>query len=127
MRSDACSWPWMPSTGPSRSFARAISIFLPVVVVLILLPAIAFADPPDPSWIAGIYDGADGDDIVSLVYDTTAAKAVAKAAAKAAALTEILPHPLSAASRISEPSTATGLRANQDSRGPPSTRPVTRQ
>src|SRR5215470_8477303 len=48
------------------------SILLPVVLALILLPAIAFASPPDPSWIAGIYDGADGDDIVNLVYDTSA-------------------------------------------------------
>jgi hypothetical protein len=118
MRSDSCSRQWMPSTGPSCSFGRAISIFLPVVVVLILLPAIAFADPPDPSWVAGIYDGADGDDIVSLVYDTTAAKA--------AALPEILPHPLSETSRILEPSTVPDLRASQDSRGPPSTRLVTR-
>jgi len=46
---------------------------LPVLLALILLPAIAFASPPDPSWIAGIYDGADGDDIVSLVYETSAA------------------------------------------------------
>src|SRR5262249_49902328 len=45
------------------------------IVALILLPAIAFASPPDPSWIAGIYDGTDGDDVVSLVYDTAAAHA----------------------------------------------------
>src|SRR5215472_4131976 len=45
------------------------------IVALILLPAIAFASPTDPSWIAGIYDGADGDDIVSLVDDTLVAHA----------------------------------------------------
>ena len=56
----------------------ALAALLPrtvAIVALILLPAIAFASPPDPSWIAGIYDGADGDDIVSLVYDTAAAHA----------------------------------------------------
>jgi len=53
------------------------SILLPVLLALILLPAIAFASPPDPSWIAGIYDGADGDDIVNLVYETSAASAAA--------------------------------------------------
>ena len=53
----------------------AFTAFLPTIVALILLPAIAFASPPDPSWIAGIYDGADGDDIVSLVYDTAVAHA----------------------------------------------------
>src|SRR5262245_19612983 len=57
----------------SRSMRRAISISLPIVLALILLPVIAFVIPADPSWIAGIYDGADGDDIVSLVYETSAA------------------------------------------------------
>jgi hypothetical protein len=42
-----------------------------------LLPPLAFASPPDPSWVAGFYDGADGDDIVSLVYETSAAPAAA--------------------------------------------------
>ena len=31
------------------------------------LPALGWASPPDPSWIAGIYDEADGDDIAALV------------------------------------------------------------
>jgi hypothetical protein len=52
---------------------RAISISPPIVLALILLPVIAFAIPADASWIAGVYDGADGDDIVSLVYETSAA------------------------------------------------------
>jgi len=63
--------------GPSHSARRAITASLPTVLVLILLPAIAFASPPDPSWVAGIYDGADGDDVVSLVYETSAAHAAA--------------------------------------------------
>lgn len=58
---------------PSRSLRQAIAATLPIVLVLILLPPLAFASPPDPSWVAGIYDGADGDDIVSLVYETSAA------------------------------------------------------
>ena len=56
----------------------ARAVLLPrtaAIVALILCPSIAFASPPDPSWIAGIYDGADGDDVVSLVYDTAAAHA----------------------------------------------------
>jgi len=55
-----------------RSNDRVSFILLPVVLVLVLLPAIAFASPPDPSWIPGIYDGADGDEFVNLVYDTSA-------------------------------------------------------
>src|SRR5215475_3650238 len=73
MRSSSCPWPQMPAPEPARTMWRAIFTALPIDLALILLPAIAFASPPDPSWIAGIYDGADGDDIVSLVYETSAA------------------------------------------------------
>ena len=78
MRAGFCPRQQMRPAEPSRSTKRAISIFLPTVVALILLPVIAFASPPDPSWIAGIYDGADGDDIVTLVYETAAANVAAK-------------------------------------------------
>src|SRR5262249_1497259 len=54
---------------------RPITTLLPIVLTLILLPPIALASPPDPSWVAGFYDGADGDDIVSLVYETSAVNA----------------------------------------------------
>ena len=52
---------------------QAIPAALPIVLALILLPTLAFASPPDPSWVTGFYDGADGDEIVSLVYETSAA------------------------------------------------------
>jgi len=45
-----------------------------VVTALILLPSVAFASPPDPVWIPGIYDGADGDDIITLVTETVASE-----------------------------------------------------
>ena len=64
-----------PLTRLSPSTRRVKSTLLAVVLVRILLSVMAFASPPDPSWIAGIYDGADGDDIVMLVYETTATSA----------------------------------------------------
>ncbi len=46
-----------------------------LVVLLLLapvaLPGLAHASPPDPTWIPGIYDDADGDDIVSLITSGT--------------------------------------------------------
>ena len=46
-----------------------------LVVLLLLapvaLPGLAHASPPDPTWIQGIYDDADGDDIVSLIASGT--------------------------------------------------------
>jgi hypothetical protein len=77
MRSGSCPRQQTPPPESSRSMWRALFILLPIAPALILLPALAFASPPDPSWIAGIYDGADGDDIVSLVYETSAAKTAA--------------------------------------------------
>jgi hypothetical protein len=34
---------------------------------LVLLTPLAYADPPDPVWISGYYDGDDQDDAVTLV------------------------------------------------------------
>jgi hypothetical protein len=70
------SWPrlQMRPAGPPHSMRQAFAARLPIMLAVILLPAIAFASPPDASWIVGIYDGADGDDIVMLVYETAAAQ-----------------------------------------------------
>ena len=75
MRSGSCLRQQTPPMILCRSKNRESSIALPVVLAVILLPVIAFASPPDPSWIAGIYDGADRDEIVNLVYETWAASA----------------------------------------------------
>jgi hypothetical protein len=48
-----------------RRFSLAI---LPVLLVAITaLTPLAFASPPDPSWVQGIYDGADFDDVVVFI------------------------------------------------------------
>src|SRR5215831_16595935 len=77
MRSGSCPRHQTPPMATCHSKTRVSSVLLPVVLALILLPKIAFASPPDPSWIAGIYDGADGDDVVNLVYENSAASAAA--------------------------------------------------
>src|SRR5262249_41263945 len=56
---------------------RMMATPLPILLTLILLPPIAFASPPDPSWIVGFYDGADGDDVVNLVYESSASNSAA--------------------------------------------------
>jgi hypothetical protein len=45
-------------------------VALAVVVVLGSLRTLAYADPPDQSWIGGFYDDADYDDVVILVTST---------------------------------------------------------
>jgi hypothetical protein len=51
---------------------RALLIAL-MAGLLASLSSLAYASPPDPSWIAGIYDDADFDDVVGLVTSATAA------------------------------------------------------
>src|SRR5215831_20675348 len=72
MRPGSCPRQPLSPPQPLGSMRRAIATALPIVLALILLPPLAFASPPDPSWVPGFYDGADGDDIVSLVYETSA-------------------------------------------------------
>ena len=45
---------------------RALVVGL-VLTLTSALPILAQASPPDPSWIPGIYDDADFDDVVTLV------------------------------------------------------------
>jgi len=73
MYSESCAQQQVPLTEGPLFVWRAVLALLPMLVTLMLLPVIAFASPPDPSWIAGIYDGVvDGDDVVMSVYDTVA-------------------------------------------------------
>ena len=41
--------------------------------LLLSLPPIAWASPPDPTWIRGVYDDADFDDVVTYLTSTAAA------------------------------------------------------
>ena len=50
-------------------FSRAWLVLL--ILVLGLLPTLGFASPPDPTWIPGIYDDADYDDVVVLVTSSS--------------------------------------------------------
>jgi hypothetical protein len=112
MRSAPCPRQQTPLIALSGSTGRVSSTLLLVVLALILLPAVAFASPPDSSWIAGIYDGADGDDIVTLVYET--------AGVEAASTRPVPPLPRSSEiSIVSSPSTVHGLPACQFTRAPP--------
>ena len=46
-----------------------------VLAVLVASTPLAYASPPDPSWIRGLYDDGDGDDVV--VFLTGGSGAVA--------------------------------------------------
>ena len=50
---------------------RALSAL--VLASLAALPAMAHASPPDPAWIAGVYDDGDQDDLIALAAWATGA------------------------------------------------------
>jgi hypothetical protein len=54
---------------------RGFRVALAVLLLLAVggLTPLAYASPPDPAWIRGIYDGADYDDVVDLVTSAAAA------------------------------------------------------
>jgi hypothetical protein len=72
-----------------------------LLVALALHPALAQASPPDPSWIPGIYDDADHDDVVLLLTSDSAAATPAAFATPVPTLPLIgsLAHGLEAAPR----------------------------
>jgi hypothetical protein len=50
---------------------RAVSAL--VLASIAALPAMAHASPPDPSWIVGVYDDGDQDDLIALAAWATGA------------------------------------------------------
>ena len=49
---------------------RPATLSVPLVLLLVVLGALtplAYATPPDPSWVRGLWDGAEFDDIVLLI------------------------------------------------------------
>jgi hypothetical protein len=57
--------------------ARGVRVALALLLLLAVggLTPLAYASPPDPSWIRGIYDDADYDDVVNLITSAAAATA----------------------------------------------------
>jgi hypothetical protein len=42
-----------------------------LVLVALFAPTLAAGNVPDPTWVPGVYDGGDADEILALVWDGT--------------------------------------------------------
>jgi hypothetical protein len=62
------------AAGPVR-FAWPIAVLL--LLSIVALTPLCHASPPDPTWIAGLYDDADYDDVVLDVLATVAVSVAA--------------------------------------------------
>ena len=90
---------------------RSLRIVL-VAMVLALIPFFAAASPPDPTWIGGIYDAADGDEIITLIGDQASSNGVAVyVIGRPIELRQALLQP--------EPCAAQGFSSLRLTRGPP--------
>lgn len=49
------------------AMSRRACALLMLVGLTVALTPMAYASPPDPSWVRGLYDGADFDDVVVLL------------------------------------------------------------
>ncbi len=69
-----------------------------LVLVLATLAPLASASPPDPSWIGGFYDAADGDDVILAVtgMDSPPLTPVVGLEAHAVRLGDVAPTPATA-------------------------------
>jgi hypothetical protein len=71
-------WIWRDPERASRRARRVAptasqaALAILILIAPALLLAIAYASPPDPAWIPGIYDDADHDDVVVQITSGTA-------------------------------------------------------
>jgi hypothetical protein len=63
------------ASGTLRDGMTRQLIALAVVGVLVCSPLLAYADPPDPTWISGFWDDADFDDVIIRVTSTSSVAA----------------------------------------------------
>lgn len=63
---------WFDALGSHRHGGRRRSPAMVFLVALVIRAPLSNISPPDPVWIAGIYDDADHNEVVGLVADTTA-------------------------------------------------------
>ena len=60
-----------PAQGLAVSATLTASLAFLLCVLLSSLSVLAYASPPDPSWVRAVYDDADFDDIVCLILANT--------------------------------------------------------
>lgn len=91
----------------SRRWCLAHALVL--IVGLGSLSALAAASPPDPTWLAGIYDGADYDDVVVtiLAFDGFAGDGPPSVGAPALRVARMAPLHVLARPSVQRPAPAT--------------------
>jgi hypothetical protein len=56
---------------PMRTRLPMIVLTLVLLALMLSLTPLAYADPPDPTWISGFWDDGDSDDVVGYITSAT--------------------------------------------------------
>ena len=59
--------------GPMTHGVRTRALAGVLLATLVMLTPLAYASPPDPTWVSGVFDDDDNDDVVFLITSSTAA------------------------------------------------------
>src|SRR5215467_3814942 len=96
-----------------RHAPRLLRVSVTLLALLVIVPVtLAHASPPDQTWLAGVYDQADFDDVVGLLtfaFDATDSTAVPEAGVCFALAPKLCP--ATVACRASAPAYSPPLRA----------------
>ena len=67
-------WPGAPRLA-RRALAAGVRLLVGALIATgpAVLVTLAYASPPDATWVSGIYDGADFDDVVALLLSASGA------------------------------------------------------
>jgi len=88
----------------ARSARFGPAALLVIAWVIAVLTPMAYASPPDPPWIPGIYDDADYDDVVGLITSEFAVVGLTPPVEFRLVTPRRTPVPEATASRLSGPS-----------------------
>lgn len=92
---------------------RRQSVALALLGVLVLLGTLAHASPPDPTWVGGLWDDADFDDVVNRVTS-------AHSTVQSLSSTEARPSWLCVSPAVADTEALRSIRLRStDSRAPP--------
>jgi len=92
---------------------RRQGVALALLTAMILLGTLAHASPPEPTWIGGLWDDADFDDVVNRV-------ASALSTVESLSSAQIRPSWLCVSAAVADTKTLRSIRLNSpDSRAPP--------
>src|SRR6266851_10093858 len=101
---------------PARASA---SLHWLLVAVLVVLAPLAYASPPDQTWIPGLYDDSDFDDVVLFITSSVASLDHRPAAPEGGRLS-----PIGFVSLVEAPRVLSATPASVRGRAPPRPQPV---